>query len=675
MNSSELGTILGINPTTITRRVEKAKAINQENIKLKERYFKFEMIKGHYSYEEIFAEVIDTADTELSSVWRRASEEQQELASKRLKLVRLYRNRPSNETWQKFLSRMEYKYREIKPSKSKLFRWLDIVRRCEESGEVALEHLLDSRGKQTGNRSYTDTHYEFMKLLFKEKPHRELVKIHEYMSVEFGDDAPSYATVRRMMQRFKESEPYLVMIATNPSEANNKLRPAPGNASEIAGYTNAVWELDGTPVDVMCSDGVRYQLSAAIDVYSRRVVVVVTPTANASALAKVFKKGITKLGVPEAVLLDNGKEYKSKTFEYTCSRLRIEQRFTMPYSGWQKPHIERFFGTLTRDLFEELPGYKGHSVSDSQQIQAQNTYEDKMKAKERAKEAIKHGNAAAKKLAKEQKELDLYLPTTLNRSELEDVIDRWVVKYEQKLHRGIKESPLQKWDECVIPRRTISDTRVLDVLVGLSEKKKVTKKGITWKSLTYWHDNFFDMVGQSVWMLSDDELGYLYIYDLEMNFLCKAENPELVGKSRADYLASRFHDAKMRKKIRELYELRREAPERYRDIVLDEAIKDENRNEENSVDVGLEYKSPAVSAVRESLADESSHSVEEQEELKDESTETLVINGRPMFASIKERFDWDLENNRVDETTEKLALRHEGLWELALEEYTERKAG
>jgi transposase InsO family protein len=669
MNSNELATIMNLNPTTITRKVEKAKEANQHSIKLGDRFFKFEVIKGHYAYEEIFAEVVDTSDTALSAAWRRASEEQQELASKRLAVVRLYRNRPSGENWKKFLGRIEYKYKDIKPSKSKLFRWLKIVQECEARGEIALEHLLDTRGKQTGNRSYTDAQWVWFARVFLENPSRMAVKIHEYMKHEFKDACPSYSTVIRMIEKYKRENVLIYTVAKDPGEANNKLRPAPGNASEVAQYNNALWEMDGTPVDVMCSDGVRYALSAAIDVYSRRPIVVVTPSANATALAKVFKKGIQKLGLPEAVLLDNGKEYKSKTFEYTCARLRIEQRFTMPYSGWQKPHIERFFGTLTRDLFEELPGYKGHNVAEAKEIQNRNTYEAKMQAKERAKVLMKQGNAAAKRLAKQQKEEDIYLPTTLSRDELEAYIEKWIVRYENRNHRGIHQAPKSKWDECVIPTKTISDARVLDVLVGLSVKKKITKKGVTWHKKEYWHDLFYDRVKESVWVLSDDDLGYIYVYDLDMNFICKAENAEDVGKSRAAYLASFKFDAKTRKLIRELQEIRREMPDRFK-VMLDEVSE-----EEPNKDVALEFKTEVVSSVRESLSDESTHSKEEIETLLEVKEETVVLNGRPVFNSISERFEWALENNDIDKVTQKLADKHEELWQMAVEEYESRKAG
>ena len=71
-----------------------------------------------------------------------------------------------------------------------------------------------------------------------------------------------------MLERYKRENVLIATLAANPGDANNKLRPAPGSASEKAPYINALWEMDGTPADVICSDGVRYALSAAIDVYS-----------------------------------------------------------------------------------------------------------------------------------------------------------------------------------------------------------------------------------------------------------------------------------------------------------------------------------------------------------------------------------------------------------------------
>lgn len=659
MTTIELAKKLNIHYKKIQRKTKKAIENNIYQIKLEDRFFKFEKVSGKYRYKELFGEVINTNDTDMSNVWRKASEEQQRLASRRLSLIRAYRNRPSGESWKNFLKRVEHKYKDIKPTKSKLFRWLETVRRCEEKGEVPLEHLLDLRGKNGSNRSYSDEQYKFVARLFLENPDRSLRRIHSFLKEEYGDSSPSYATVARMVKRYKKENILVATLAKSPQEANNKLRPAPGNASESAQYNNAIWEMDGTPADVMCADGVRYQLSAAIDVYSRRAIVVVTPTANSSALSKVFKKGIQKLGVPEKVRIDNGREYKSLAFEYVCARLGVEQQFTEPYSGWQKPHIERFFGTLTRDLFEELPGYTGHNVEDRRRIEDRKTYEKKLEAKARAKEILKHGNAAAKRLARKQQRMDIYIPTTLTRDELELYIDKWMERYERRTHRGIRQTPMERWNECPVPVRSISDERVLDVLVGLSVKKRITKKGITWKKISYWHDIFYDKVGESVWVLSDDDLGYIYVYDMQMKFLCRAENAEHIGKSRADYMASRFFDKKSKKIIRELNELRRESPQRYRMLVDDVSKK-------NDLTVGVDIVNETIEGVRAVVSTESD---------KKSDHERVTINGRPIFGSVSERFEWDLAHGTVDETTRKLARKHEGLWKIALEAHDAKKAG
>jgi len=666
MNSADVAKKVGLSERSIQEKTKKAKELGFNSIKVGDRYFEFRIVKGHYEYEEIYEEVVEEHLEDDDAIWKRASEEERRLAHKRFALVRAYLNRPDGESWKKFLERVEYRYRDISPSKNKLFRWLKVVQSSEKS--KALVALLDKRGKKS-SRSYSDEQYEFAVRLWLENPDRRLSKIELFMREEFGDECPSYATIRRMLERFKRENSLVATFAKSPAEANNKLRPAPGSASEHAGYNNAVWEMDGTPVDVMCSDGVRYQLSAAIDVYSRRVVVVVVPRANANSLGRVFKKGILKLGVPEKVVLDNGREYKSNAFAYTCSRLKIEQHFVAPYSGWKKPHIERFFGTLTRDLFEELPGYIGHSVADRAKIQDRESYERKIEARKRALEVIKSGLGSAKKLAKKQKDMDLYIPTTLSREELESRIDRWIKLYERKRHRGIGESPLERWNDCPVPVRRIEDERVLDVLVGLSEKKKVTKKGITWKKISYWSDKLWNYVGQSVWVLSDDDLGYIYVYDLDMNFICKAEAPEVVGKSRSEYLASKFFDKKTNKLARELAELRREAPDRYEKI--QQRLADEIVDDESAVSVA--FKSDSLRAVMNS-SEESIYSKEEKEAIESDE-EVVMVNGRPVFDSFYDRFLWDLEHDMVDDDTRRLAEKNERVWQMAYEDWMENKAG
>jgi len=490
LNSSDLAEYIGVSSRWIRKQTKEAFEKGRSSIKFGEQSFSFEIIKGSYVYEELLPVEVQTVEDESSRAWRLASEEKQKEALLKERLVRDYINRPPRETWKKFLARIERRYRAIKPTKSKLFRWLQTVKDCEQKGLVAVEHLLDIRGKTSTNRSYTDKHYEYLEMLLIENPDIEAVQIHRYMEQDFGKDhTPSYATVVRMVRKWK-SDPKNILIyslASDPSATMSKYRPAPARADSEIMYTNQLWELDGTPADVICSDGIRYTISGAIDVYSRRVVLVVEPTSSSVTLGKMLKKGIQKFGVPEAVLCDQGKEYKSKNFSYTCARLQIEQRFTPPYSGYLKPHIERFFGTLSRGLFRNINGYIGANVSERSRISNRQTFSDKKASIKKWKDRFKNGDEFAKRFAIKKENVGLDIEVPVSKEELEMLIEQFLQWDENRNHRGIDTTPMNRWNSCAVPRKTISDESVLNILIGQSIKKKITKKGITWNKVTYFN--------------------------------------------------------------------------------------------------------------------------------------------------------------------------------------------
>lgn len=670
MNREELAKKTKINHQRIWRLTKASVDAGQNSIKLGDRIFSFEIVAGHYRYDEAFPEVVELLEDESHLAWQMASEEKRDDATMRYRLVRDYRNRATSESWKQFLQRIEHRYAKLKPTKSKLFRWLQQVKESEENGGDVIASLLDSRGKQCNNRSYTSAHKAMMEELILSNPDIRIKKVWEYLQMRFGaESAPSYATVNRMIQKWK-NDPRNVMIweyAKDPSKAKGKLRPAPGRMDEEITHKNQLWELDGTPADVVCSDGVRYTLSAVLDVYSRRAVVVVAPTSSYLTVGRVIKKAIRELGIPEAMKIDNGKEYRSQAFEYTASRLRCEVIVCPPYSGEKKPHVERFFGTLTRDLFEECAGYIGHSVEDRGRIANRATHPRKLQAKREWATKARGGDAFAKKFAIKKENLGVSVDVPMSREELEGFIDRWIEVYNHKVHRGIKSTPVDRWNKCPVVPRKVSDERVLDVLVGMSEKKRVTKKGVSFLGVQYWHDLLYDRVATSVWAMTDDELGYLYLYTLDMKFLCRAENPELLGKSRMDFVAARKHTKKEAKYIAKLEELRRDIPGKIKELIS-YRYKRDVEGIEPAVDMALEYKSPIVDEIRDAMAEEPMTDEETQSE-----TEVVLLNGRPAFGSWSERFAWDLENDMVDASTLALADKKPQIWQLAKSAYEERK--
>jgi transposase InsO family protein len=639
------------------------------------RYFMW-LENGTYRYVEKRENIIEIDSQEANhKAWVLASTEEREKVQKRLGLIKEYINRNEKEGWKAFLSRVERKYKEIKPSKSKLFRWLEAYKESEKSDNNLLWQLLDKRGKDGNNRSWSDEQWNAMEIFILENPDIRIGKVHEYLKMEFGEkETPSYSTVNRMMESFKSKNMFLYEVAKDPNKAMGKLRPAPGRADEGIIYKNQLWELDATPADVVCNDGKRYALSACIDVFSRRVVVVVEPTASSMTHGKMFRKAIKTLGVPHAVLTDNGRDYTSNHFSFICQRLKCEQRLTPPFSGWAKPHIERFFGTLARDLFEECTGYIGHNVADRERISNRQTFAKKLESQRVWREKQKNGNEFAKKFALKKENLGIAIDIPMSRDELEVFIDKWIKIYEYNHHRGINTKPIDRWNSCDVAVDRVSDERILDILVGLSEQKSITKKGVTFAGVVYWHDDLYDMVGSKVWVLSDDELGYVYLYSLEFEFIAKAENAEMIGRSRKEYIASRKMTKKITLQIERLEEIRREAPNRIAKLVEKklESIEHLGKDKETKTpEVALEFKSNIVKEIRESF----DKIDKEQKAILNSDKPTLVVGGRPLFHSLYERFLWDLEHESVDENTERLKAKKPAIFAMAYDEYIRRKAG
>ena len=67
---------------------------------------------------------------------------------------------------------------------------------------------------------------------------------------------------------------------------------------------------------------------------------------------------------------DEGKDYTSRHVLGVLADLEIEHRPCPPYTPESKPFVERFLGTLTRDLFATLPGFTGHDVAQAQALRA-----------------------------------------------------------------------------------------------------------------------------------------------------------------------------------------------------------------------------------------------------------------------------------------------------------------
>ncbi|MBO3461555.1 DDE-type integrase/transposase/recombinase [Aetokthonos hydrillicola Thurmond2011] len=61
-------------------------------------------------------------------------------------------------------------------------------------------------------------------------------------------------------------------------------------------------------------------------------------------------------GLPEVIVVDNGKEFYSTHFEDACLQLGIIIQYCPPKMPWYKSTIERYFGALNSQLLSDQPG-------------------------------------------------------------------------------------------------------------------------------------------------------------------------------------------------------------------------------------------------------------------------------------------------------------------------------
>ena len=109
---------------------------------------------------------------------------------------------------------------------------------------------------------------------------------------------------------------------------------------------------------MICADGKRHAIVSAIDIWSRRARILVVPTSRATAIATLLRRCILEWGVPELVRTDEGRDYTSQHVVGVIKLLELAHDPCPPYTPEAKPFIERFLGTLARDLFRLPAGLR-----------------------------------------------------------------------------------------------------------------------------------------------------------------------------------------------------------------------------------------------------------------------------------------------------------------------------
>jgi len=365
---------------------------------------------------------------------------------------------------------------------------------------------------------------DFVVAMLVDFPHVKAKQVHEAAVARFaghGDiDLPSEGRLKVWIESWKRKNSELFCAITNPDAWKNTYLTAFGSASESATALNQIWEFDGTPADVMLVDG-RHSICGVIDVYSRRPMVLVSKTARSTVVTALLRRALLDWGVCDIAKTDNGSDYTSYHTKRVYSDLEIEQVLCPPFSPWHKPHIERFFRTMSHGLVELLPGFIGHNVPERQAIEARKTFSDRLFKK------------------------DQIVEINMTSSELQTFLDDWISNiYMHRKHSGINKSPWKMVTEWKKPVRRINDARALDILLQPAAGKNgictVHKKGLRVDKGWFVAPELAVHVGQEVRALEViDDLGSLIVYGgEELNeFICIARCPERSDIDRAEFAA------------------------------------------------------------------------------------------------------------------------------------------
>ena len=464
-----------------------------------------------------------------------------------------------------------------------LYRWL---RQEEEEGIFGLvDHFGARRNKGT---IQSNGRFESLILALKvEVPEIKPEQILKYMRKQY-QDFPDIGerTIQRFLTRWIAEHPAEWNQLNNPDHFKNVSKVRAGDADEHIVALNQEWEMDSTPADVMLKDG-RHAVLGVIDVYSRRIKLLVSKTSKSVMVAALLRRAILDWGIPQSIRTDNGQDYQSNHLRRVIKDLGIEQIFCTPFASEEKPFIERGLGTFSHDWVPLLPGYIGHSVADRKRIESRKSFADRtMKP-------------------------DQVIQVNLTSEEFQKVCTNWTDnEYARNVHSKLGMSPFQKTAEWKEPIRKVTDERALDLLLMESGQRRINGKGIQMENGTYYDDMLASFVHRSVFVMRDPEdIGRICVFleqpDGSRMFLCWAHDHERLGISLKEHATA--CDIVQKRAVKAARELLKESRKEIRKAPPHEVLAAAARERAGEIIAfpkgSVEHTSPALEAASHAVYD------------------------------------------------------------------------
>ena len=332
---------------------------------------------------------------------------------------------------------------------------------------------------------------------------------------------PPLRTFQHVLKSWRHAYRNEITRLTDPDGYRSKVEFV-ASGSTRADRLNEIWQIDASPLDAITLNGKRPTIYCCIDVFSRRIIILVTATPRAHAVGLLLRKAMLAWGVPERIKTDNGSDFKAHYIARLFANLGIGFEPTAPYDPRAKGIVERAIGTFQRGFAASLPGFVGHSVAD--------------------RRVIEQRKAFASRLGLDDAHL---YGADMTEGEVADYADAWASEiYAHTPHSGRGMDGRTPFEAAAGYRgavRRIDSAPALDMLLapvaGGDGRRRVTKSGITVEHETYWIGTI--LVGTDVFCRRDPaDLGRLMVFAPdEETFLGVAVCPRLAGLDPAATIA------------------------------------------------------------------------------------------------------------------------------------------
>ena len=401
-------------------------------------------------------------------------------------------------------------------------------RRYNEDGVLG---LLSRYGNNASRTTVNNKYFEYFKNLYLVEGGPSLRSCWDitlgYAMREFGIsryEFPSHTSFKRRLKR-EVPEASLYLARKGESAWNRKY----GNYIERDYSTvicGEVWVSDHAQIDVAClsPDGniVFPWVTAWRDYKSGKWLgwILQCGHPNSDHIFQSFYYAAQRYGLPKDIIIDNGKDYRSKDFaggrqfkieadqfKTTCmlSELNVRANFALPYNAQTKP-IERDFLKVKELFSKHCIGYRGGNV---------------VERPEKLAKEIKNGKIIPFEQFKEV--FDDFIICVLNKRPSKG-----------KNHEGM--SPDQLFNLECAERKEIGKDALKLFCTRTTKNYSIRRNGIKDSELgiTYWSDWMLSNTGLKVYLRRD-------IQNYKEAWVFNAENNEFIGKTTAVRAVAALH--------------------------------------------------------------------------------------------------------------------------------------